>query len=333
VGKPLGGVLRDGPADAAVIRPQHASERGLAISHGICPKYSDLDTYWMMACAIDEAVRNAVAVGADPDRLAGVDNFCWCDPVTSEKTPDGAYKLAQLVRANLALSHFCRAYRVPCVSGKDSMKNDYTGGGQKISIPPTVLFTVLGFMPDAARAVTSDFKRPGDLVYLLGTTAPECGAAEIASELGFSSPDVPHVDALAAQVRYRTLFAAISRGLVTACHDLSDGGLAVALAEMAIGGRLGASIDLSAVPVAGIHAGQGGLSDLELLYSESAGRLLVCVAPEDRPAFEALFSGQACGCLGGVTTNPVTHVHRGKTTLVREGVEQLARAFTATLAW
>ncbi len=331
--KPMTGVRRDGPSDAGVLRPVLSRPEGLVVSHGICPRYSDLDAYWMMANAIDEAVRNAVAVGADPDRLAGVDNFCWCDPVTSEKTPDGAYKLAQLVRANLALSHFCRAYRLPCVSGKDSMKNDYTGGGQKISIPPTVLFTVLGFMPDASRAVTSDFKKPGDMIYLLGTTAPECGAGEIASELGFSCPDVPHVDALAAQVRYRTLFSAISRGLVTACHDLSDGGLGVALAEMAIGGRLGFAADLSAVPVAGVHSGHGGLSDLELLYAESAGRLLVCVAPRDQAAFEALFAGQAAGLLGAVTANPAAHVHRGETTLVHEDVEALARAFAATLAW
>ncbi|QLA20844.1 AIR synthase-related protein [Desulfolutivibrio sulfoxidireducens] len=331
--KPMVGVRRDGPSDAGVMRPILDRPEGLVISHGICPRYSDLDAYWMMANAIDEAVRNAVAVGADPDRLAGVDNFCWCDPVTSEKTPDGAYKLAQLVRANLALAHFCRAYRVPCVSGKDSMKNDYTGGGTKISIPPTVLFTVLGFMPDAGQAVTSDFKRPGDLVYLLGTTAPECGAGEIASELGFSSPDVPHVDALAAQVRYRTLFRAIRAGLVTACHDLSDGGLAVALAEMAIGGRLGAAIDLSAVPVAAIHAGPGAMSDLELLYSESAGRLLVCVAPQNRSAFEALFAGQAMGRLGTVTADFLTMAHHDGATLVREDVEELARAFAATLAW
>ena len=122
--KPLTGVKRDGPSDAGVIRPILESEAGLVISHGICPKYSDYDAYWMMANAMDEGIRNAVAVGADPDRMAGVDNFCWCDPVQSEKTPDGEYKLAQLVRACKALSELCVAYGVPCISGKDSMKTD-----------------------------------------------------------------------------------------------------------------------------------------------------------------------------------------------------------------
>lgn len=158
--KPLTGVKRDGPSDAGVIRPILESEAGLVISHGICPKYGDYDAYWMMANAMDEGIRNAVAVGADPDRMAGVDNFCWCDPVQSEKTPDGEYKLAQLVRACKALSELCVAYGVPCISGKDSMKNDYTGGGKKISIPPTVLFSVLGIMDDVKKAVTSDFKKP-----------------------------------------------------------------------------------------------------------------------------------------------------------------------------
>ncbi|MFW5721800.1 MAG: AIR synthase-related protein, partial [Desulfohalobiaceae bacterium] len=146
--KPLVGVGRDGPGDAAVVRPILDSRQGLVVSNGICPKFSDLDTYWMMAACIDEAVRNAMAVGGNLQHMAGVDNFCWCDPVQSEKTPDGQYKLAQLVRANQALAHFCQAFGVPCISGKDSMKNDYTGGGVKISIPPTVLFSVISVIPD-----------------------------------------------------------------------------------------------------------------------------------------------------------------------------------------
>ncbi len=142
--KPMVGVKRDGPSDAGVLRPLLESDAGLVVSHGICPKFSDYDAYWMMANAMDEAIRNAVAVGANPDALAGVDNFCWCDPVASPANPDGRYKLAQLVRACRALRQFSLAFGVPCISGKDSMKNDYTGGGERISIPPTVLFSVLG---------------------------------------------------------------------------------------------------------------------------------------------------------------------------------------------
>jgi phosphoribosylformylglycinamidine synthase len=328
--KPLVGVKRDGPADAAVMRPRLDSMGGLVLSHGICPKFSDYDTYWMMANAIDEAVRNAVAVGADPARMAGVDNFCWCDPVQSEKTPDGHYKLAQLVRANEALAAYCQAFGVPCISGKDSMKNDYSGGGRKISIPPTVLFSVLGFMDDVNLAVTSDFKRPGDVIYLLGQTERELAGSELAQQLGRKGGLVPQVDAISALLRYRTLHQAIKAGLINACHDLSDGGLAVALAEMSIGGRLGAEVDL---------AGSAGLFDpnrltlAELLYSESASRLLVGVPAANSAAFEALFQGQPCARLGLVTDSARLDLGLNSKVFVRESVEDLAHAFKGTFNW
>jgi len=201
------------------------------------------------------------------------------------------------------------------------MKNDYTGGGVKISIPPTVLFTVMGFVPDVSRVVTSDFKQPGDLVYVLGVTRAELGASELASELGFTSPDVPQVEALSARRAYKTLHAAMRQGLVTACHDCSDGGLAVALAEMAIGGRLGASLDLTAAPA------PVSLSELELLYAESQSRLVVTIAPEHQAAFEELFTGQPLGLLGAVTEKPVLILGRNGQQLCAEDVEGLVRAF------
>ena len=325
--KPMVGVKADGPSDAGVVRPELGGERGLVVAHGICPQYSDLDTYWMMANAIDEGIRNAVAVGGDVDYMAGVDNFCWCDPVQSESTPDGRYKLAQLVRANQALAHYCLGFGVPCVSGKDSMKNDYKGGGRKISIPPTVLFSVIGVVPDVNKCVTSDFKKPGDLIYLLGTTWSEFGGSEIAAQLGFSGGQVPQVDLLAAKARYRSVFKATQAGLVAACHDCSDGGLGVALAEMCIGGRLGADVNLDLVPVV------GALDAAGVLYAESASRLLVAVAPENRVAFEALFAGQSLACLGEVAEAPALTVRKGAETVLEEPVEGLAQAFKATLDW
>ncbi len=325
--KPLVGVKRDGPADAAVMRPVLGNDKGLVVSHGICPKFSDYDTYWMMALCVDEAVRNAVAVGADPARMTGVDNFCWCDPVQSEKTPDGHYKLAQLVRANMALSRFCLTYQLPCISGKDSMKNDYTGGGVKISIPPTVLFSVVGMMDDVNLAVTSDFKNPGDLIYLLGSTHAELGGSELATEIGASSPSVPMVDGFANKRRYTSLYGAINQRLVTACHDLSDGGLAVALAEMALAGRLGANVDLDPVIT------QGTLTDLEVLYSESAGRLLACVAPDNKDEFEAQFPEGDIACIGTVSETGTVVLRRNNITLMESSVDVLATAFTSTLNW
>ena len=325
--KPLVGVKRDGPADAGVMRPLLHEPGGIVLSHGICPKFSDADTYWMMANAIDEAVRNAVSVGADPALLAGVDNFCWCDPVQSEKTPDGEYKMAQLVRANKALEQFCLSYGLPCVSGKDSMKNDYTGGGEKISIPPTVLFSVLGRVHDAAKAVTSDFKAEGHALYLLGLTRSELAGSELASELGLHGGAVPEVDALAAKGRYHTLYAAIGQGLVSACHDLSDGGLAVAVAEMCIGGRLGATLNLDSAPVC------DDLSAEELLYSESASRLLVTVAPENKEAFESLFDADtACARIGTVEGDALVIHWQGKP-LLSVPADDLAVAFRQTFDW
>ncbi|MDR3073968.1 MAG: phosphoribosylformylglycinamidine synthase subunit PurS [Deltaproteobacteria bacterium] len=324
--KPLVGVKRDGPGDAAVLRPLLDREEGLVLSHGICPKFSDFDTYWMMANAIDEAVRGAAAVGADPKRLAGVDNFCWCDPVQSERTPDGHYKLAQLVRANQALAAFCTAFGVPCISGKDSMKNDYTGGGVKISIPPTVLFTVLGIIPKAGRAVSSDFKGRGESIYLLGRTARELAGSEAASELGVNAGNAPQVDAPSAGARYAALHEAIMRRLVSACHDLSDGGLGVALAEMALGGRCGAEADLALVPAE-------AMNPTELLYSESASRLLVTVPDICREEFETLFAGQVFARIGETLGGPRLLVKHGGTQVLDEHVDDLAAAFKATLHW
>jgi phosphoribosylformylglycinamidine synthase len=325
--KPLVGKALDGPADAAVYRPDLSSDEGLVVACGICPKYSDLDTYWMMACAVDEAVRNAVCVGGDIDHMAGVDNFCWCDPVKSEKTPDGEYKLAQLVRANQALAHYCLAFGVPCISGKDSMKNDYTGGGIKISIPPTVLFTVMGRIGDVTRCTTSDFKNPGDLIYVLGRTRNELGGSELASHMGYAGGDVPQVDAVSARIRYRAMRRAVSQGLVSACHDASDGGLAAALAEMCLGGRLGARVDLEALPQTGDH------DDWSLLFSESASRLVVSVPAEAQAGFEALFAGQAMARVGEVTASGGFSVKNGAREVLAQDVDVLARAFTATLDW
>jgi phosphoribosylformylglycinamidine synthase len=325
--KPMVGKENDGPSDAGVLRPDLDSEKGLVISHGICPKFSDIDTYWMMANAVDEAVRNAVAVGADPDFMAGCDNFCWCDPVQSEATPDGRYKLAQLVRANKALAHYCLSFGVPCVSGKDSMKNDYKGGGQKISIPPTVLFSVIGVLPDVNKCLTSDFKNPGDDIYVLGLTHAELGGSELTDQLGFVRGEVPQVDALAARERYRKFFRAVQDGLVNGAHDLSDGGLAVALAEMCIGGRLGANVDLDAVPTC------GDVDLTSLLYSETASRLLVSVPERNRLAFEQAMAGTKFARIGRVEQEPKLIARASDKTVLTSGVESLGRAFRATLDW
>jgi phosphoribosylformylglycinamidine synthase len=247
--------------------------------------------------------------------------------VESEKTPDGRHKLAQLVRACKALRHFCLAYGVPCISGKDSMKNDYSGSGRKISIPPTVLFSVIGVMRDVKLAVSSDFKRAGEAVYILGATWRELGGSEAASERGLAGGRVPHVDAQSALARYRTLHNCMQRRMITACHDLSDGGLGVAIAEMCLAGRQGADISLDAVPA--LEA----MSPAELLYSESASRLLVSIRSDMNEDFEDTFRGQICTRIGRTTDDSVLRIEYAGRELLREHVEKLAGAFKATLNW
>jgi len=324
--KPLVGAQNDGPSDAAVIRPLLDSMEGVVVAHGICPRYSDIDTYHMTACAIDEAIRNAVAVGADIDHLAGLDNFCWCDPVKSEKTPDGEYKLAQLVRANMAIYDYTTAFGVPCISGKDSMKNDYQIGRTKISIPPTILYSVIGFIRDVRQAVTMDAKHPGDLVYIVGETKEELGGSEwFALQKGIGNT-VPRVNAANALKIYRALHRAMQKGVVASCHDCSDGGMAVAMAETALAGMLGMDIDLKHVPYTGRKRND------YLLFSETASRFIVTVHPENQKLFDKIMTGNVTGLIGCVTEKPFLEIRglEGKT-MIRETLKALKKAWQKTL--
>ncbi len=298
--KPFTGVTNDGPSDAAVVRPILDSFKGVVVSHGICPRYSDIDAYHMAANAIDEALRNYIAVGGNPNHWAGLDNFCWCDPVLSEKTPDGPYKMAQLVRANQALLDLCVPLNLPLISGKDSMKNDFYDGSVKISIPPTLLFSVIGTIPDARKACTMDFKRPGDVVCLLGVTADELGASEYYTMQGYTGNQVPVVDLVTAKARYHAFHQAVMAGLVASAHDLSDGGLAVAVAESAFAGGYGCDLTLTSVAFSGDNSRH---SDEVLLFSESASRLLVTISPDKLEAFRTLMTPTGCQVLGTVASH------------------------------
>ncbi|MCK9274592.1 MAG: AIR synthase-related protein [Syntrophales bacterium] len=326
--KPLVGKDNDGPSDASVIRPLLDSFEGIVIANGICPRYSDIDTYHMAACAIDEAIRNAIAVGGSLKRLAGIDNFCWCDPIESEKTPDGRYKLAQLVRANQALYDYTCLYGVPCISGKDSMKNDYIIGDTKISIPPTLLFSVMGKMDDIRKAVTMDAKKSGDLVYISGETRNELGGSEWLALHGFTGNDVPKVKGTEAKVRYTALSDAINRGLVASCHDCSDGGLGIALAETAFSGGLGMTVDLASVPALDISR------DDYLLFSETPSRFIVTVHPECKEEFESIMAGTTVAEIGFITDEPLFTV-RGmkKELIIREDIAELKTAWQRPLAF
>ena len=378
VGKPFVGRCQDGPSDGAVLQPRPDSLRAITVTHGICPWYSTWDTWHMAMCAVDEAVRGHVACGGDPDRMAALDNFCWPDPIAGPDNPDGAHKLAQLVRAARGLRAACLAYRLPLISGKDSMKNDAVVDGRRISVLPTLLVSVLGIIEDLRRSVSSDFKQPGDRIFIVGADRGEVGGSAYARLLGGTGgagtgaatgvrqQGCPTVDAPAAMARYRLLHAAMRAGIVASAHDLSDGGLAVALAESAIGGRLGARLDLARVPVdgatrreagyeraapapaapdrtgdrAGVRtacpgaaansaapAGNATSRHSALLFSETAGRLLVSVPPAAAERMTEHFAGHDCAAAGEVTGDGRVTVVDGAATVARWRVEELVRAW------
>jgi phosphoribosylformylglycinamidine synthase II len=302
--KPLVGKGRDVNSDAAVIRPVLDSVKGLATSQALLPTYSQIDTYHMSACTIDEAVRRVIAVGGDPERIGGVDNFCWpniqYDPIDN---PDGKYKAAQLVRANWALRDVCTAYGVPLLSGKDSMYVDgylkgRHGETQKVSALPTLQFSCSSVISDVIRCVTMDCKFAGDLVYVLGETRNELGASEYYEHFGHVGLNVPELRPEHSMKLYRALSRAIEEELVASCHGIYRGGLGVHLALVAMGGGLGMDIDLSMVPRSDAE------HDCIILYSESPGRFIVTVAPEHRSSFESCFDMLPHACVGTVSSGP-----------------------------
>jgi phosphoribosylformylglycinamidine synthase len=286
--KPLTGAQNDGPSDACVLKPIGTKgTRGIVLSNGVNPEYGKRDATLMAHAVIDEAIRNAVAVGADPERIAILDNFCWGDPLRPET-------LGTLVEASRGCYDAALRYGTPFVSGKDSLNNEYLGSdGLRHSIPPTLLISALGIIDDVNGAVTMDLKEAGNPVYLVGDFAPVFGGSHYAlvatdhKSLTVDSSITPGPSAIVddaipgisehAPALYRALHKAIAQGLVRSCHDLSEGGLAVAAAEMCIGGRLGLTMELPTE------------DSLRALFGETNGCLLVEVRPENAAAFEALF--------------------------------------------
>ncbi len=324
--KPLIGYEEAGPSDGGVIAPVPGDHRGFVLTAGINPFYSQIDTYHMAANAIDEAIRNAVSVGADPNRIALLDNFCWPDPIYDRaKTPDGRYKLAQLVRAARGCHDTAVAYHTPFISGKDSMKNDYKIGDHKVSVMPTILISAIGIVPDIRRCVTSDFKASGDLVYLMGRTGVDLGRSLYYRKYGGSSGSVPKVDAEANRKLYRVYHELVRLGLLASGHDLSEGGLSVALMESCIGGGLGAEIDLS------LLMEEDGLSVEEAFFSESAGRFLVSLDPGREERFLSVTEGAPVVKLGEVTAGSDLAIHERQRELVLLSVEEITRGFRESL--
>jgi phosphoribosylformylglycinamidine synthase subunit PurSL len=289
--KPLVGVAEDGPGDASVILPTRGSTRGLAISCGINPRYGEIDPYAMAGCVIDEAVRNCVAVGADPERIALLDNFCWGSPERPETL--GSLVLAAQGCHDLALS-----YGTPFISGKDSLYNEYSHGGRSLAIPPTLLISAIGQVPDVRKCVTMDWKEPGNQLWIVGETRLELGGSMWLAARGERGGRAPRVEPAQGKAIFRAIHHVIAEGLIRACHDLSEGGLAVALAEMAIAGGWGARISLRDVPCPDDAA-----QDAVLLFSESPSRFVIEVRPEHASKVSLILGESPWGRLGEVTTS------------------------------
>ncbi|MEA3406476.1 MAG: phosphoribosylformylglycinamidine synthase subunit PurL [Chloroflexota bacterium] len=318
--KPFVGRRNDGPSDATVLKPLETagSWRAIALGCGFNPAYGQIDPHAMAVSAIDEAVRNVVAVGADPERIAILDNFCWGSP----ELPD---RLGGLVRACKGCYEGALHYGVPFISGKDSLNNEYTdrATGQQVAVPPSLLISALGIVPDIHRVCTMDFKETGDPLYILGETRRELGGSRyyalhdiVGQEVPRRAPDGP--------ATARALHRAIAAGTVRACHDCSEGGLAVALAEMALAGRLSASIFLSSVPL----GGEQEFSADWVLFSESNGRYLVEVREEDVGAFEEIVQDIPHGRLGHVNRGPYLVIYGAeKETLFSLPMEAVAEAW------
>lgn len=270
--KPLTGVEADAPSGAAVLKPIGTKgKKGIVLSNGINPEYGKRDAYKMALSVIDEAIRNAVAVGADPGRIAILDNFCWGDP----KRPE---TMGTLVEACRGCHDGALLFGTPFISGKDSLNNEYLGAdGLRHSIPPTLLISALGIIEDVNAAITMDLKQAGNSLYLVGQLPIT----------NYQVPDVPEN----APALYRALHQAIRQGLVRSCHDLSEGGLAVAAAEMCIGGRLGLELDGSLSP--------------ETCFAETNGCLLAEIDPAAEADFRILFAGLPLTKIGAVTDEPV----------------------------
>jgi phosphoribosylformylglycinamidine synthase len=266
-------------AEASISKPVFSSDKGVVLSQGLFPRYSDIDTGAMAAAGVDLAVRNAVAAGVDLEQLALLDNFCWC-------SSDEPERLGQLKRAVEAIYETAVKYGTPFVSGKDSMFNDFKGfdkdgNAVKISAPPTLLASSIGVIPNVDRSISLAPKAVGDLVYLLGATKDECGAGEYYDHLGHLGNNVPETDSHQ-NLRLYKLYGRASRDkLIASAYALNHGGLGAALAKKAIAGQMGLDIDLSSL----------GLRSDKALYSESTGRILVTVAPQNKEKFEKNFKG------------------------------------------
>ncbi|MHC4084013.1 MAG: phosphoribosylformylglycinamidine synthase subunit PurL [Planctomycetota bacterium] len=321
--KPLAGVKNDGPGDAAVIRPKFNSDKGLAISCGMNPMYGDIDPYWMTLAGIDEAIRNLICVGGRADRIALLDNFSWANCTKPET-------FGALVRASQACHDGSIAFEAPFVSGKDSLNNEFScEDGTQISIPSTLLISAISIVDDVNKCVTMDAKRAPNLLFVVGETKNELGGSHYYKINGQLGANVPKTDLEKAPKIAQKICAAIEQALIVSCHDCSEGGLAVALAEMAFAGGLGIEADLRGLP----KSKDCSRVDAQL-FSESNSRYIVEVEPENYDAFAKLMLNLPFGQIGKVTAeNTLTVKAEDGKKVIEHDLDSLKQAWQKPLDW
>ncbi|NLW82954.1 MAG: phosphoribosylformylglycinamidine synthase subunit PurL [Phycisphaerae bacterium] len=320
--KPLGGVTNDGPSDAAVLRPKFDSDKGFAVACGMNPCYGDIDPYWMALAGIDEAIRNLICVGTRFDRIALLDNFCWGDCTDPET-------LGALVRACQACYDGAMGYGTPFISGKDSLNNAFVrDDGKRISIPHTLLISAMGIVEDVNRCVTMDVKQAGNLLFVVGLTKNELGGSHYYRIYDHLGATVPTVDIKVAAETAKRMSRAIAQGLVCACHDCSEGGLAVALAEMAFSGGLGIEADLRGLPTA-----DDCVKTDAQLFAESNSRYIVEVSPNNYHAFAEWMLNLPFGQIGQVTDDKRLKIlDRKQITVIDQPLDTLKAAWQNPLS-
>ncbi|MFW5912542.1 MAG: phosphoribosylformylglycinamidine synthase subunit PurL [Candidatus Hadarchaeota archaeon] len=301
--KPLQG-MESGPNDAAILKPFKDSNKGVVVSSGIRPSYGKIDPYWMAASSVEEALRNNLAVGGR--RISLLDNFTWGNPEDEEV-------LGGLVRACEACYDFATAFETPFISGKDSLYNESPKG----PVTPTLLITGVGLIPDINNAVSMEFKKAGNPVYLIGRTYEELGGSKYLKLREEQGKRVPKVRPDEFTKKASALRRAMDEGCVRACHDLSDGGLGVAGSEMTFSEGLGLDLNLRDVP-----------SSLKrndhLLFSESNGRFMVEVSEEKTEKFEKILEGCEFGRVGRVTGDGIFRVRgTGESTALNVNTDKL----------
>ena len=296
--RPLVGIANDGPSDAAIVKPRLETSRGVIVSCGINFKFGLIDPYWMAASSIDEALRQIIAVGGSLKQAALLDNFCWGNP----DKPD---RLGSLVRAALGCYKTANGFGTPFISGKDSLYNEYSVEGKSQAIPGTLLISAIAVMDNVTQAVSMDAKKEGNLIYVIGDTFDELGGSHYFDILGFIGNNAPKVDVKRAKLLMERVSLASGRSLIRAAHDCSEGGLAVALAEMAFAGGLGMEIFIGEVPYKQVTRSQGHKATSKrndfVLFSESNSRFVVEVEKGKQKEFEKLMRGVSCGLIGCVS--------------------------------